>query len=241
MRKSSTKMLLVLTGSLCTMSFVPGCAHMEQAPPERATGYGFIHKSLPEASRKVDEARAAGKENQCPAEFKAAKDTVDEAYKIYLKDPWQTQGLDMAQDGINKLNALCPVAVAPEPPPPAPKQSKVMVFDEVALFDTDKAELKPGGKERIKAYREEARAAFSRADKIKITGHTDNTGSYDYNVRLSLRRAEAVRTYLISIGVDPSKLEVSGAGESKPVADNSTMEGRAKNRRVEVDILGLEK
>ena len=54
------------------MSFVAGCAHMEKSPPERKTGYAYIHQPLPEASRKVNEARITGKETQCPAEFKAA-------------------------------------------------------------------------------------------------------------------------------------------------------------------------
>ena len=122
-----------------------------------------------------------------------------------------------------------------------PLSSKVMIFEEVALFDIGKADLKPAGKEQIKAYREKAKAELSRADKIKIIGHTDNTGSADYNNKLSLRRAEAVRDYLASLGVDPNKLEVSGAGESKPLADNSTPEGRAKNRRVEIELIGVEK
>ena len=95
-----------------------------------------------------------------------------------------------------------------------------MVFEEAALFDFDKADLKPQGKEQIKASIEEVKADMSRADKIKVTGHTDSTGSADYNMKLSLRRAEAVRDYLISLGVDPNKLEVIGAGENNPIADN---------------------
>lgn len=259
MQKHASTMALVLVGSLFSMSFVSGCAHdMDAAPPERATGYAYIHKPLPEASRKVDEARAAGKDKQCPAEFNAAKDTVDKAYAIYKSCRTQ-EGIATAQEGINMLNALCPVVaapVAPPPPPPpapapepapapapepAPKQSKVMVFDEVALFDVNKAVLKPEGKERIKAYREQAKAELSSTDKIKITGYTDSTGPSDFNKKLSLRRAEAVRAYLVSIGVDPSKLEIVGEGEDKPVADNGTKEGRAKNRRVEIEVSGLEK
>jgi OOP family OmpA-OmpF porin len=122
-----------------------------------------------------------------------------------------------------------------------PLAKKTVVFDAVALFDVDKADLKPEGKEQIKAYREEAKAELSRADKITITGHTDNTGSAEHNMKLSLQRAEAVRDYLMGLGVDPSKLEVKGEGETNPIADNGTVEGRAKNRRVEVDITGLEK
>lgn len=316
MQKNRTKRLLVLAVSLSLTSFVAGCAHMEKSPPERKTGYAYIHKPLPEASRKVDAARMAGKERECPNEFKAAKDTVDNAYATYIACRTK-EGIAMAQDGINKLDALCPkVAVAPPPPPPAPTaslsanpasvkqnrcatlswtaanastvsidqgvgavplsgskevcpknttnytltaagaggtksaattvtviplQKKTMVFDAVALFDFDKAELKPEGKAQIQKYREEAKAEFSRADKVVITGHTDNVGAADYNMKLSLQRAESVRDYLVGLGLDPAKIEVKGEGMSNPTADNSTKEGRALNRRVEVDIFGLEK
>ncbi len=122
-----------------------------------------------------------------------------------------------------------------------PLSKKTMAFDAVALFDVDKAVLKPKGKEQINKYREEAKAELSRADKIIITGHTDSTGSEGHNMKLSLKRAESVRDYLVGLGIDPKKLEVKGEGEAKPLADNSTAEGRAKNRRVEVDIIGVEK
>ena len=65
-----------------------------------------------------------------------------------------------------------------------------------------------------------------------IEGHTDANGSDAYNQRLSEERAKAVRDYIISMGIDPSRLEARGLGESQPVADNSTPEGRAQNRRV---------
>jgi OOP family OmpA-OmpF porin len=312
MRINSATRVLAVAICLSLVSFAAGCAHMEQSPPERKTGFWFIHKPLPEASRKVDEARAEGKDTACPNEFKSAKDTVDNAYSVYMACHTQ-EGIAMAQDGINKLNALCP---PPPPPPPAPTASlsadpasvkqnrcatltwtstnvssvsidqgvgtvdpsgskqvcptattiytisvagaggsqtaattvtviplskKTVVFDAVALFDFDKADLKPEGKAQIKAYREEAKAELSRADKITITGYTDNVGTADYNMKLSLRRAEAVRDYVISLGIDPNKLEVKGEGMSNPMADNSTEEGRAKNRRVEVEITGVEK
>src|SRR5512136_206396 len=88
-----------------------------------------------------------------------------------------------------------------------PPKAKVVTFEEVALFDLGKADLKPQGKEQINAYREEAKADLSRADKIVITGYTDSSGSADYNKKLSLRRAEAVRDYMASIAVDPNKME----------------------------------
>jgi outer membrane protein OmpA-like peptidoglycan-associated protein len=72
---------------------------------------------------------------------------------------------------------------------------------------------------------------------IRVEGHTDHTGSDDYNMKLSKNRAEAVRNYLISQGVDSRRIQVKGYGESQPVAENSTAKGRAKNRRVEFVIL----
>jgi len=120
-------------------------------------------------------------------------------------------------------------------------QPVVMIFPETALFDFDKAELKPEGKEQINEYVKVAREVLSRADKVIISGHTDNVGKADYNMKLSLQRAEAVRDYLKSIGSKPDKMDVIGEGMNRPVADNRTKEGRAKNRRVEVEVFGIEK
>ena len=119
--------------------------------------------------------------------------------------------------------------------------ARVMTFPEAALFEFGKAELKPEGKEQISAYREQAREALGRADQVMITGYTDNVGEDADNFALSLRRAEAVRDHLVSLGADANKFHVSGAGEANPIADNTTDEGRAKNRRVEVAVAGVEK
>jgi outer membrane protein OmpA-like peptidoglycan-associated protein len=69
---------------------------------------------------------------------------------------------------------------------------------------------------------------------IEVAGHTDSRGSDAYNIKLSQRRAEAVRDYLISKGIAADRLSAKGYGESQPVADNATDEGRFKNRRVEL-------
>jgi OOP family OmpA-OmpF porin len=134
-------------------------------------------------------------------------------------------------------------APAPEPtppPPPAPVE-KVMTFPEAALFAFGKSELTPAGREAIQQYREQARAELSSAKSITIVGHTDNVGSAEFNQKLSEQRAEAVRDYLVSLGGDATKMTVIGKGETEPVADNSTPEGRAKNRRVEVHVIGVSK
>jgi len=117
MQKISSINMYVLVGSLAAIGSLAGCANMQKSPPERNTGYYYIHNPLTEASQKVDAARKAGKDTECPAEFKAAKDTVDNAYATYIACRTK-EGIAMAQDGINKVNALCPPK--PVPPPPAP-------------------------------------------------------------------------------------------------------------------------
>jgi outer membrane protein OmpA-like peptidoglycan-associated protein len=72
--------------------------------------------------------------------------------------------------------------------------------------------------------------------RFRVEGHTDNTGSVETNQELSLRRAIAVRDYLISQGVAASSTDVAGLGPSRPIADNETAEGRQRNRRVEIVI-----
>jgi outer membrane protein OmpA-like peptidoglycan-associated protein len=119
--------------------------------------------------------------------------------------------------------------------------ANVMIFPEAALFEFGKAELKPEGKEKINEYREQAKESLSTAEHVKIIGYTDNVGAADRNSMLSLQRAEAVRDHLVSLGADPQKFEVKGAGAEQPVADNSTEEGRAQNRRVEVAVVGAER
>ena len=85
------------------------------------------------------------------------------------------------------------------------------------------------------------RVAASLADwpdvRVEVGGHTDSTGSSEYNANLSLRRAEAVRDYLVSRGVLRSRMTVRGYGEAIPISDNTTSEGRARNRRVELSKL----
>ena len=73
---------------------------------------------------------------------------------------------------------------------------------------------------------------------IIAVGHTDSVGTDAYNQKLSLRRSQAVKAYLVSKGIDKTRIYTEGKGEKQPVADNSTSEGRAKNRRVEIEVVG---
>lgn len=129
----------------------------------------------------------------------------------------------------------------PPPPPPAPKPVKQKITLQAdALFDFDKATLKPGGKASI----DEALATKAKEnitiETILATGHTDSIGTDAYNDKLSLRRAQAVKDYMVSQGVDASHITVEGKGKRQPVASNKTKEGRAKNRRVEIEFNGFD-
>ncbi len=98
------------------------------------------------------------------------------------------------------------------------------------FFDNDSSKLKPESFKDLDLAVEFLKAVPSATGIIE--GHTDSNGSDGYNQRLSEQRAKAVRDYIISMGIDPSRLEARGLGESQPVAENSTPEGRAQNRRV---------
>jgi len=102
------------------------------------------------------------------------------------------------------------------------------------LFSTDSAVLKPAAVEQL-ARLGDILAKYP-DDRIRIQGHTDSTGSAAHDEELSLRRAEAVRDVLASRGVNPRQMLVEGVGAARPIADNSTAEGRAENRRVELYI-----
>ncbi len=122
-----------------------------------------------------------------------------------------------------------PPAPAP-PPPPAPKR---MQLSADAYFAFDSAKLKPEGEAKLE---EIVRAMKDNpALRATIEGHTDSIGSDAYNQRLSERRAGAVRDYLVSRGIDQQRITAEGYGESKPIASNSLAEGRASNRRVEIE------
>ena len=102
------------------------------------------------------------------------------------------------------------------------------------LFDTSSADLKD---EAVTQITQVGDILAKYADnRIRIEGHTDSSGSDSLNETLSRKRADSVRTVLVSRGVREEQITVVGNGETKPIADNATKEGRAKNRRVEVHI-----
>jgi outer membrane protein OmpA-like peptidoglycan-associated protein len=106
-----------------------------------------------------------------------------------------------------------------------------------SMFAFNSADLTDEGKAAIDSYRDQLRLELSKAYAVVILGFTDNSGDPDYNVDLSERRANAVRDYLISTGVNPDLLRTVGLGDMYPIASNDTAEGRAMNRRVQVEVI----
>ncbi len=102
------------------------------------------------------------------------------------------------------------------------------------LFDFDKSAIKPDGVkilDRLIAFLKE-----NAEKKVDLEGHTDSVGTEQYNQGLSERRTAAVKDYLTTRGIDSGRVSSKGFGETKPIADNKTAEGRAKNRRVEIKV-----
>lgn len=133
-----------------------------------------------------------------------------------------------------------PAAPAPAPAPaPAAAAPAKVTYAADAFFDFDKAVLKSEGKARLDSLVE--KLASVDLEVLVAVGHTDATGDAGYNQKLSERRAAAVKAYLVSKGVDAKRVYTEGKGETSPMATNSTRAGRAKNRRVEVEVVGTRK
>ncbi|NYT81640.1 OmpA family protein [Alcaligenaceae bacterium] len=130
-----------------------------------------------------------------------------------------------------------PVAQA-EAPVVAPTATKV-VLNADTFFDFDKSTIKPEGRQVLDQVA--AQVNTINLETLIATGHTDSIGTEQYNMGLSQRRANAVKDYLVGKGIPSDRIYVEGKGESAPVASNATREGRAQNRRVEIEIVGVRK
>jgi OOP family OmpA-OmpF porin len=151
-------------------------------------------------------------------------------------------------------NAKCDGALvvqAPTPPAPAAPVAPVITSQKItyqadALFDFDKAILKPAGKEKLDELA--AKIEGLNLEVVVATGYTDRIGSDKYNDRLSLRRAQAVKAYLVSKGIEANRIYTEGKGKRDPVTTGCNQKNRkalisclAPDRRVEVEVVGTAK
>ena len=129
-----------------------------------------------------------------------------------------------------------PPAAKPAPPPPPKPVTEKVTFAADVFFDFDKAVLKPEGKAKLDDVVGKLKATA--LEVVIAIGHTDSVGTAEYNQKLSVRRAEAVKAYMVSKGIEPNRIYTEGKGKAQPIASNTTAEGRAKNRRVEIEVVG---
>ncbi len=131
--------------------------------------------------------------------------------------------------------APAPVAPPVAPKPMAPVSEKV-TYAADAFFDFNKSVLKPEAKAKLDDL--VSKTGGVNLEVIIAVGHTDSVGSDAYNQKLSVSRADSVKAYLVGKGIEKNRVYTEGKGEKQPVADNKTAEGRAKNRRVEIEVVG---
>jgi outer membrane protein OmpA-like peptidoglycan-associated protein len=227
MQAITAKRVLMFVIATFSMSLIVGCYNMEMGPKDRQGGVNkpaflYYHKPLPEAARALNDARMAGKDRECPAEFNAAKDMVDKAYEVYMACHTQ-EAIAMAQEAIVKINALCPAK--PEPVAEEKVEEKVMVaaaepniivlaFEDIH-FNFDKSTLTPLAKRLLKKNIQLLKD--NPKTQIRIAGYTSASGTEAYNQKLSERRANSVKTYLINEGIiTRDRLSTIGYGESNP-------------------------
>ena len=145
-----------------------------------------------------------------------------------------------------RVQATIPAApraetTTPAPTPKAPEKQVVkMTYSTDTLFDFDKSVLKPEGRQMLDGLVGKINHDFN-LEVIIAVGHTDWIGTNAYNQKLGLRRAEAVKAYLISKGIEKNRVYTDSKGETQPIASNKTAAGRAQNRRVELEVVGTVK
>ena len=175
------------------------------------------------------------------------KNSVGQCWRNANWTPATAHGdCDGAIKPAERVQATIPAA-QPAPAPvlaPAPKAAEKQVvkltYATDTLFDFDKSVLKPEGRQMLDGLIGKINKEFN-LEVIIAVGHTDWIGTDAYNQKLGLRRAEAVKAYLIARGIEKNRVYTDSKGESQPIASNKTAQGRAQNRRVEIEVVGTSK
>lgn len=209
------KRVPVIVMAVLLVSFIAGCSGMEKSPAHRH-GYTYYHAELVQADRALDEARAAGKDRECPAEYNALKEQVDRAYAIYYSCRTQ-EAINLANDATAKIKALCPrtarTEARPEPMPATKVAEKVILLEDVH-FANDRFNLTPETQAILRRNIQVMKQNPSM--KIRIQGHTSAVATEEYNQSLSERRAKAVEDFLRTEGgISPDRLSKIGYGETR--------------------------
>ena len=163
----------------------------------------------------------------------SGRNVMDSSGNCVRTSSWKVEDMTV-ECGAEPPEVVEEVVVVPPPPPVVMYEKTTMSTS--ALFDFDSDVLKEEGKVALQALGDDIKSKSGKVVDIDIIGHTDSTGPEDYNQGLSERRAQTVADYIISEGIDASIIDVSGEGESNPIASNATREGRAENRRVDVNV-----
>ena len=252
MQRKVAKRVLLIFVVLLSMILMVGCAGMKKATPERLPGYLYYPSALVDADEALNQARAAGKDKECPEEFNAAKAMVDKAYEIYMACR-DKEAIAMANDAIGKIKALCPPKPvveakpepkpepAPVPPPPPPAAEPVKIVLEDIHFDFDKATLTEAAKEIL--ARDIATLKENPGINVQIEGHTCAHGTEDYNMALGERRANAVKEYLSNNGIAAERMTTISYGETRlampeiPTPKNKESKEAKTNRRVHFEVI----
>lgn len=213
-----------------TRSYINARYNHASAQARTLAGMGQLVAALGVAREDVPRVQDAGQDREgidpgelCPAEVSTNESIVQTLEQIKT---------DMViPSRASRGRSAVPLA------PIAPKPATKISLSADALFDFDKSNLKADGLSSLDKLLAGIKGVP--VDVVIVVGHTDSVGSDAYNMGLSLARAEAVKTYLVSRGVEFKRVRAVAKGESQPVADNTTAEGRAKNRRVDVEVQQL--
>ncbi len=217
--------MILLLGASCTTTYHFGVM-------DRAI---FVPDEFGQTEAVIAQAEKSPGAKYCPEKIKKARELGRQAAETY----WachtdEAMGLLAEARKLAKEAEGCtpPPVAQPEPPPaPAPAPEKICMTLNVE-FDYDKSDVKPKYHDVIGKVAEFMKQYPSTTTVIE--GHTDNRGKYEYNIKLSERRAENVRNYLVEkFGIESSRLSIKGYGYTKPIATNETAAGRQKNRRID--------